>query len=82
MGGIEGGARYALLEISGCFGGRKGHVGRCEDGDNVEEVAQEGEKEQIHGKTLAGFANELVRGLSQISMWPRIKQDRLTFFHI
>ena len=53
VGGIEGGARYALLEISGCFWGRKGHVGRREDGDNVEEVAEEGENEEVDGKALS-----------------------------
>ena len=50
---IEDGARYAFLEISRRFGSRKGHVGRREDGDNVEEVAEEGKDEEVDGKALS-----------------------------
>lgn len=52
LGWIKDNVRKGFFEKFGRLGWRLGHVGRSQDGRNVEQVAEEGEDEEEDGEAL------------------------------
>jgi hypothetical protein len=71
-------ARQALLDKCGGLGNRKGHVGRSEDGGDIEEVAEEGEDEEEHGETLDSEKSEQTALRHDASIWVLTSTDLRT----